>query len=582
MVRRKSHFDATIDSMENASISMKDDLNNLLTELDLSLGKGNIIICSVSSLAYRDCVIQYLRNILNIKILSLNIKDELIDHIRVQKLRGDEVLVWLISEYPSNELFDDINNFWNLLYKLKVPSLFFFPQKIIKKILIVAPDFWNYRSGFHELKGKIGGNIFQDIVNKALTSNTIENENLTKSKQIYEKLLANSKNEKNSVFILKDLGVIYYLLGEHERALEIADKIEDLQPNEDNSEFAGKSVEASRENKRFINWIHISDWHQKGKDFNRKVVKNALIRDIKKRTKLCPELSSIDFVIFSGDITSNGSEKEFKAVFLQLFDPLLKASGNLKRDQLFVVPGNHDLDEKVLDELPIDLLKHFKSNEDIEKWLLNKRNLKEILKPFHEFARLISYYSKQEQPDYASICLKNKAGDKVALLGFNSALMCRRKDGKKKRDKGFLIVGEPQVYSLLEEHPAVSGEDGIKIAVMHHPLEWLADFDRIHVESRLVKKCHFILCGHTHKVEVKQVKSTSGDYILINTGAGFYKRETENSINAYNLVHLDLDKGYGIVFLRRWNNENGEWEEYSSKGEQGMYKIELPEKNFCA
>lgn len=586
MVRYKSHFAAATEAMENSSMSIKikDDIANLLAELDLSTGKGNLIICSVSSLAYRDCVVKYLSNIFHITLLSLNFKDELIDHIRFQKLSGDEILIWLIPDYPSKDVLDDINNFWNLIYKTNVPSIFFITKNIIKYISIKAPNFWNYRSGFHELKGKIGGTIYQDIINKAAISDPMDKKSLIESKKIYEDLLANSKDRANSTFIYNNLGVIYYQLGEYEKALEIANKLESLRQDEEYSISTGKSVDMSHENcknKRVINWIHISDWHQKGTDFNRMVVRDALIKDIKKRAEFCPELSSIDFIIFSGDITNSGSREEFKAVFLQLFDPLLEASGNLDRHQLFVVPGNHDLDEKVLDELPMDLTKHFESTSEIEKWLLDKTKRKFTLKPFHEFARLISYYSNQKQPDYASIYQKDKNGNKISLLGFNSALMCRRKesDGKNKREKGFLIVGEPQVYSLLEEQPG-SEEDEIKIAVMHHPLEWLADFDRIHVESRLIKKCHFILCGHTHKAEVKQVKSTSGDYILINTGAGFYKRETESSINAYNLVHLNLDQRYGIVFLRRWNNENNEWEEYSSKGEHGMYKIEIPMKNF--
>jgi hypothetical protein len=35
-----------------------------------------------------------------------------------------------------------------------------------------------------------------------------------------------------------------------------------------------------------ITWLHLSDWHQKGKDFDRRVVRDALIRDIEDRTKI--------------------------------------------------------------------------------------------------------------------------------------------------------------------------------------------------------------------------------------------------------------------------------------------------------
>jgi hypothetical protein len=40
-----------------------------------------------------------------------------------------------------------------------------------------------------------------------------------------------------------------------------------------------------------LTWLHLSDWHQKGKDFDidRRVVLEALIKDIKERSKIHPE-----------------------------------------------------------------------------------------------------------------------------------------------------------------------------------------------------------------------------------------------------------------------------------------------------
>ena len=51
-----------------------------------------------------------------------------------------------------------------------------------------------------------------------------------------------------------------------------------------------------------ITWIHLSDWHQKGPDFNRKVVRDALIKDLRERTNIDPILEQVDFVVFSGDL----------------------------------------------------------------------------------------------------------------------------------------------------------------------------------------------------------------------------------------------------------------------------------------
>jgi hypothetical protein len=45
-----------------------------------------------------------------------------------------------------------------------------------------------------------------------------------------------------------------------------------------------------------LTWLHLSDWHQAERKFNRKVVCDALIKDIKARVEINPHLSKIDFI----------------------------------------------------------------------------------------------------------------------------------------------------------------------------------------------------------------------------------------------------------------------------------------------
>jgi DNA repair exonuclease SbcCD nuclease subunit len=51
-----------------------------------------------------------------------------------------------------------------------------------------------------------------------------------------------------------------------------------------------------------LTWLHLSDWHQGGKEFNRQVVLSALLKDIRERSKISANLEKIDFIIFSGDV----------------------------------------------------------------------------------------------------------------------------------------------------------------------------------------------------------------------------------------------------------------------------------------
>jgi hypothetical protein len=109
-----------------------------------------------------------------------------------------------------------------------------------------------------------------------------------------------------------------------------------------------------------VTWLHLSDWHQKGKDlgqkgkdFDRQVVLRALLNDIRERVKISPDLEKIEFVIFSGDVAFGGKPEEYQTAKGEFFQPLLEACG-LGPEQLFIVPGNHDMIGINLKCFPVD------------------------------------------------------------------------------------------------------------------------------------------------------------------------------------------------------------------------------------
>jgi 3',5'-cyclic AMP phosphodiesterase CpdA len=96
-----------------------------------------------------------------------------------------------------------------------------------------------------------------------------------------------------------------------------------------------------------LTWLHLSDWHQRiSKDFDRKVVSEKLMHDIKSRQDIDPRLGRVDLVVFSGDLAWSGLEEEYQKAREQLLAPALEALG-LDSSRLFIVPGNHDLNRDV-------------------------------------------------------------------------------------------------------------------------------------------------------------------------------------------------------------------------------------------
>ncbi len=127
-----------------------------------------------------------------------------------------------------------------------------------------------------------------------------------------------------------------------------------------------------------MTWLHLSDWHQRGKDFDRDVVRDALLEDIRNRAAIHADLAKIDFVIFSGDVAFSGQSEEYQVALKQLFTPLLKATG-LRRSRFFFVAGNHDFDEGELNYLPDDIRQTFTIEAQVQGWLTDSKKRNHML-----------------------------------------------------------------------------------------------------------------------------------------------------------------------------------------------------------
>ncbi|HPT37864.1 MAG TPA: metallophosphoesterase, partial [Methanothrix sp.] len=271
-----------------------------------------------------------------------------------------------------------------------------------------------------------------------------------------------------------------------------------------------------------VTWLHLSDWHQKGKDFDRQIVLRAMLKDIRERVKINSDLEKIDFVVFSGDVAFSGKAEEYKAAKEQFFEPILEACG-VEPDNLFIVPGNHDLDRDKFELLPHGIAELLSTEKEAQDWLTDDKKRSRLLEPFEAFSSFVREYTGQKQPDYVNtrkIAVEDK---NIELVGLNSAWMCGR-NRNDTGDYGIAIIGEPQICKDLEK---TNGTD-LKIAVLHHPFDWLREFDRNRIEDVLIQSCDFILRGHQHRPKVEITSGTSGDCVIIPAGASYDRRMPEN------------------------------------------------------
>ncbi len=332
-----------------------------------------------------------------------------------------------------------------------------------------------------------------------------------------------------------------------------------------------------------VSWLHLSDWHQgTDNEFDRNVVGDAIIKDIANRNKISTQLQKPDFFVFSGDIAWGGKEEEYREAE-RFIDQVLGATG-LDKQQVFLVPGNHDIAHGRFKYLPAALQKPLPDKNAAYEWLRGKEDLETLLKPFQAYTEFAKQYGNQPKSDfdignlgYAYSTKKDIkiANKRIRLLGFNSALLCGRKFSTEEKinDKEKLVLGEPQVYDLLR-----NAEDAdLVISVIHHPFEWFMSDDRTPVEKRMRSASDFILYGHEHKPNIDGGQSTLGNAVLVPTGAAYDQRIANHPLYAvaYNFCHVDLETSDFTVFLRRWREGRQEIRPDDDTYKEGIYARKL-------
>ena len=324
-----------------------------------------------------------------------------------------------------------------------------------------------------------------------------------------------------------------------------------------------------------INWLHLSDWHQGRTEYDRDVVRRALFDDIESRAAISPQLETLDFIFFTGDLANHGKREEYETAKNELLEPLREKTG-LNKDRLFIVPGNHDINRADLKYVPLDLLKPFDNATVAQEWMAEGRERGKLLEPFKAYQDFIAEYGVLGFGAFGdSLCVQVK-GKSIGIMGCNSALMCGRvrDDQGEVNDQSYLTVGERQIREPLRKIAVAD----LRIALIHHPFDWLKEFDRRQIEQLMKGQCHFILRGHEHFAQVEIARGTQGEYVHIPGGSTFDRRKASDPVyvNSYNFVSYDTDTGSGVVYLRCLNRHGDLWISDHETYKGGILPFVLP------
>ena len=293
-----------------------------------------------------------------------------------------------------------------------------------------------------------------------------------------------------------------------------------------------------------LTWLHISDLHfRASQSYDSNIMLSALLEDVKER--ISDDGLQPDLIAVTGDVAFAGKAKEYDMA-RQFFDRLLDITG-LGKDRLFLVPGNHDVDRRAISPLVAGGTSILNSRRTVNQFLDNDSERALVFHRFRNYQSFVNEYLKGYIPfdstNYFYVKHQEIAEQRVAILGLNSAWL-----SGSDADQYNLLLGERQVRTALE----MSAGADLRLALLHHPFNWLKDFDRADVAPLLLRGCGFVLHGHLH--QASSLDTASSEAMIIAAGAG---DETRAYPNTYNFVQLDFSAREGNIYLRMYSDRQG-------------------------
>ena len=208
--------------------------------------------------------------------------------------------------------------------------------------------------------------------------------------------------------------------------------------------------------------------------------------------------------MFSGEQTTKYTHSDFEAVQREFLSPLL-AILEIGPEQVFMVPGNHEMDRRAVPtEKQITTQRLYGGD-------LCEDDLQEDLR-----TKLNSYFNFVEKHGYNSVTNSNPrlntfdvSGQKLVCL--NGLVGSYSKPGT--GDKGELFVLPSELGGILASIPKHA------VVITHHPLSWFDDkCERDIMELLSSRNCR-LMTGHIHKQGAHWIETSNGTLAEIQAGA---------------------------------------------------------------
>ncbi len=285
-----------------------------------------------------------------------------------------------------------------------------------------------------------------------------------------------------------------------------------------------------------IRIIHISDFHleTESPSFEKKAIVTSLIVDIGKYA------DANTAIFFTGDFVDKGGmgfidKTSMFTTFEELVLTPIVSQYPVFKNKIFLVAGNHDVLRNKIDTITEAGLKASLINpKNVSKFISENRNSSKHLDRLSDYkAWEMSFYNSYPNSNLSlfenSFTLRLD-GVSVGITCLNSSWLC-----KDENDKENLIIGKCQLDHSLE----IIKDCDIKLALCHHPLEFLTSFDRDSIKPDLYKNYDALFTGHVHELDSLYTQNLFGNiFISIANSTIADSRVEKKYVNGYTVIEI--------------------------------------------
>jgi 3',5'-cyclic AMP phosphodiesterase CpdA len=285
--------------------------------------------------------------------------------------------------------------------------------------------------------------------------------------------------------------------------------------------------------------LHLSDihFHGYGLGWDEDVdQRDELIRDVE---RLVVGGGTVDGVLVGGDVAFSAQPSQYADAFGWL--DRVCAVGGCDPSNVWVVPGNHDVDRSVVNGSAI--AKEFRTaargcdvsaiDQTLHERLSRDAGAEALMEPFrayNDFASQKNCAVSAQRPSWHDETL-SLDGLTLRIVGVNSALVSDAADSSEEENK--LLVGTYQC--VFRRSPTI-----VNVVLCHHPPNWLRDWT---IVEPYMRRAHVVFFGHEHIYSARQEVDRATLYVC--AGAVGPERlglqPTDEFAPTYNLLSLERD-----------------------------------------